>query len=130
MSQRGKETKVSTEMPKALAQRDAAGSASSSPSTAYTISGSVSRSANQVRIAVRATPEKKAWLQRAANVSDKSVSEFLLEAGMNAADETLADQRSFKLDDDQWQAFQKVLSRPVARKPRLAKLLAEKSALE
>ncbi len=98
--------------------------------TVYDMSGSVSRSANPVRIAVRATPEKKAWLQRAANVSDKSVSEFLLEAGMNAAEEALIDRRSFKLDDDQWQAFQEVLSRPVARKPRLAKLLAEKSVLE
>ena len=79
---------------------------------------------------MRATPDKKAWLQRAASVSHKSVSEFLLEAGMNAADEALIDQRSFKLDGDQWQAFQEVLARPVARKPRLARLLTEKSVLE
>jgi len=36
----------------------------------------------------------------------------------------------FRLDDDEWQAFQDVLDRPVQSKPRLAKLLAEKSVLE
>ena len=117
-------------MPQGLAQRGTARTASPNAGTVYGISGSVSRSAKPVRIAVRATPDKKAWLQRAANVSQKSVSDFLLEAGMNAADEALIDQRSFKLDGEQWQAFQEVLSRPVARKPRLARLLAEKSVLE
>ena len=117
-------------MPKGLAQRGAARTDSPNAVMEYGISGSVSRSANPVRIAVRATPDKKAWLQRAASVSHKSVSEFLLEAGMNAADEALIDQRSFKLDGDQWQAFQEVLARPVARKPRLARLLTEKSVLE
>ena len=130
MSQREKQTKAGAEAPKDLAQRGDERIASPNPRTVYGISGSVSRSANPVRIAVRATPEKKAWLQRAASVSHKSVSEFLLEAGMNAADEALIDQRSFKLDEDQWKAFQEVLSRPVARKPRLARLLAEKSVLE
>ena len=100
MSQREKQTKTGAEAPKGLAQRGTARAAS--PKRAHGksgISGSVSRSANPVRIAVRATPEKKAWLQRAASVSHKSVSEFLLEAGMNAADEALIDQRSFKLDE-------------------------------
>ena len=76
------------------------------------------------------TPEEKAVLQRAANVSDESVSEFLPEAGINAAYEALIHLRPFKLVDSKWQAFQEVLSRPVVRKRRLARLLAEKSVLE
>jgi len=79
---------------------------------------------------VRTTPTMKALLQRAATSSHKNVTEFLLEAGMNAAEEALVDRRMFRLDDDQWQAFQDVLDRPVTKKPRLAKLLAEKSVLE
>ena len=38
--------------------------------------------------------------------------------------------RIFRLDDRQWQAFQAILDRPVADKPRLTRLLAEKSVLE
>ena len=48
----------------------------------------------------------------------------------HAAEEALVDRRMFRLDDAQWQAFQDVLDRPVRSKPRLAKLLAEKSVLE
>ena len=80
MSQREKQTKARAEMSQGLAQRGTARAASPEVLMKSGISGSVSRSANPVRIAVRATPEKKAWLQRAASVSHKSVSEFLLEA--------------------------------------------------
>jgi uncharacterized protein (DUF1778 family) len=82
------------------------------------------------RIDVRTTPTVKAFLQRAAASSHKNVTEFLLEAGINAAEETLADRRLFRLDDAQWKAFNDALDRPVVAKPRLARLLAEKSVLE
>jgi len=82
------------------------------------------------RIDVRTTPIVKALLQRAAASSHKNVTEFLLEAGINAAEETLADRRVFRLDDAQWKAFNNALDCPVVAKPRLARLLAEKSVLE
>ena len=82
------------------------------------------------RIDVRTTPVVKAFLQRAAATSHKSVTEFLLEAGIHAAEETLADRRLFRLDDEQWKAFSNALDRPVVAKPRLARLLSEKSVLE
>jgi len=82
------------------------------------------------RIEIRTTPSMKALLQRAANFSHKNVTEFLLEAGINAAEETLADRRMFRLDQAQWQAFQQILDSPVTARPRLAKLLTEKSVLE
>ena len=82
------------------------------------------------RIEVRTTPNVKALLQQAAVSSRKTVTEFLLEAGIDAAEDTLADRRTFRLDDERWRAFQDVLDRPVAGKPRLARLLAGKSVLE
>ncbi len=82
------------------------------------------------RVDLRITPKMKALLQRAATASHKNVTEFLLEAGINAAEEALADRRMFQLDDAQWRAFQDALDRPVSSKPRLAKLLAGKSVLE
>ena len=83
--------------------------------------------AKSERIEVRTTPSMKALLQRAATASHKSVTEFLLEAGMNAAEDALINRRVFRLDDEQWQMFQDVLDRPVSEKPRLARLLAGKS---
>ena len=82
------------------------------------------------RIEVRTTPIIKTLLEQAAVSSGKTVTEFLLKAGVEAAENTLADQRLFRLDEQQWQAIQDIFDRPVADKPRLSRLLAEKSALE
>ena len=82
------------------------------------------------RIEVRTTPHMKALLQRAAASPHKNVTEFLLEAGINAAEDVLVDRRISRLDDRQWQAFQAILDRPVADRPRLTRLLAEKGVLE
>lgn len=82
------------------------------------------------RIDVRTTAAVKALLQRAAAASHKNVTEFLLEAGIHAAEETLVDRRLIRLDEDQWKAFVEALDRPIVAKPRLARLLAEKSVLE
>ena len=82
------------------------------------------------RIDVRTTPIVKALLQRAAASSHKNVTEFLLEAGISAAEETLADRRLFRLDEQQWKAFNDALDHPAVAKPRLARLLGDKSVLE
>ena len=82
------------------------------------------------RIEVRTASHVKALLRRAAASSHKNVTEFPLEAGINAAEDALVDRRIFRLDDRQRQVFQAILDRPVADKPRLTRLLAEKSVLE
>lgn len=69
-------------------------------------------------------------MQQAAASSNKNITEFLLDAGLNAAEDILGDQWLFRLDDDAWRAFQEVLDRPVTGKPRLARLLTGKSVLE
>ena len=82
------------------------------------------------RIDVRASTPVKLLLQEAARASHKNMSEFLLEAGVIAANQTLADRRQFLLDDKKWQAFQEALDRPVQNKPRLKKLLNEPGVLD
>lgn len=82
------------------------------------------------RIELRTTPQVKVLLQQAAASAHKNVSEFLLDSGIRAAEEALADRRMFQLDAAQSKAFEAVLDRPVARKRRLARLLATKSILE
>ena len=86
--------------------------------------------ARSERIEVHTTPSAKALLQRAASASHKNVTEFLLDAGLSAAEHTLANRRLFRLGDEQWEAFQDLLDRPLSAKPRLAKLMADKSVLE
>ncbi len=81
------------------------------------------------RIDVRASTLIKQMLQEAARASHKNVSEFLLDAGVTAATQTLADRRQFVLDESQWQAFQEALDRPVQNKSRLKKLLCEPGVL-
>lgn len=90
----------------------------------------VSTTSKTERIDVRANRPVKQLLQDAARSCHKSVSEFLLDAGINAANQTLADRRRFALDEAQWQAFQEALERPVATHPRLEKLLTEPGILD
>lgn len=82
------------------------------------------------RIDIRTNHSVKHLLQEAARSCHKSVSEFLLDAGINAANQALADRRHFSLDDAQWNAFEQALDRPTQSKPRLKKLLNDASVLD
>ena len=84
---------------------------------------------NTERIDVRASSPVKQLLQEAARACHKNVSEFLLDAGVIAANHALADRRHFVLDDEQWTAFQQAMDRPVQARPRLKKLLTEPGVL-
>lgn len=81
------------------------------------------------RIDVRASTPVKQLLQEAARVAHKNVSEFLLDAGIIAANQTLTDRARFELSAEQWLAFQNALDQPVGAKPKLKKLLAEPGLL-
>lgn len=81
------------------------------------------------RIDVRASPPVKQLLQEAARAVHKNVSEFLLDAGIVAANQTLASRLRFELTPEQWDAFQAALDRPVKPKPKLKKLLSEPGLL-
>ena len=81
------------------------------------------------RIDVRASLPVKQLLQEAARAAHKNVSEFLLDAGIMAANQMLADRLRFELGAEQWEAFQAALDQPVSAKPRLEKLLGEPGLL-
>ncbi len=80
------------------------------------------------RVDLRMTPAAKRTLQRAAAVTNKTLTEFLLDTGLNAALEALADRRVFQLDDKRWDAFMAALEVPPKNNPKLRKLLARKPA--
>ena len=80
------------------------------------------------RVDLRMTPAAKRTLQRAADVANKTVTEFLLDTGLNAAFGTLADRRVFQIDEKRWAQFMAELAAPPRNNPRLRKLLARKPA--
>ena len=79
---------------------------------------------------MRITPAAKRTLQRAAALTNSTLTEFLLDAGLNAALDTLADRRVFQLDQKRWDAFIAALEGPPKNNPRLRKLLARRPAWE
>ena len=82
------------------------------------------------RVDLRMTPAAKRTLMQAAAAENKTLTEFLLDRGLQAAYDTLADRRTFVLDSERWQAFMAELDRPPADNPRLGALLARKPAWE
>jgi len=82
------------------------------------------------RVDLRMTPAAKRTLQKAASVNNKTLTEFLLDTGLNAAFDTLADRRAFQIDAKRWAAFMAALATPPKNNPRLRKLLSRKPAWE
>lgn len=82
------------------------------------------------RLEVRLTPRAKSMLKRAADFEEKSVSAFVLDKSLEAAAETLADRREFRLNARQYDAFVAALDAPAKPRPRLEKLLTTPSVLE
>ena len=82
------------------------------------------------RLELRLTPAAKAILRRAAEVENKTISSFVLDKGLEAAAETLADRHEFRLDAKRYDAFLSALDAPARPQPRLEKLLTTRSVLE
>lgn len=82
------------------------------------------------KLDLRLTADAKRVLQSAAAATHRSVSEFVLESALAKAAETLPDRQRFGLDAKAWLRFQTALDAPATAKPRLAKLLKERSAVE
>ncbi len=82
--------------------------------------------ARSERVDLRMTPAAKRTLQRAAAVSNKTLTEFLLDTGLNAAFDALSDRRVFQLDEKRWAKFMRQLAAPPKKNARLRKLLTRR----
>ena len=78
------------------------------------------------RLGLRATPEQEAVLRRAAEVARKSLTDFVLDAACQAAEQTLLDQRLFMTSGSQYQALLDLLEQPERDNAGLADLFAHK----
>lgn len=69
-------------------------------------------------------------VRRAASLSHRNLSDFVLQAAMVEAERILADRTSFVLDEERWAEFVSLLDQPPEANPRLARLFAAPSVFE
>lgn len=79
----------------------------------------------EARFTLRGDARAKDFIAFAAKERHTSLSQFMIEAAIEKAQQILAEKRHFVLDEAQWQAFAALLDRPVQEKPALRKLLQE-----
>lgn len=87
--------------------------------------GAHEKALKDTRINLRGTSAELEYIRRAADASQKSLTEFVLESAAIAAERVLSDRREFVMDSNAWKVFQIALERPAVLKPRLQALLAE-----
>lgn len=88
---------------------------------------SPNRGIKTARLGLRATPEQERLLRRAAEVSRKSLTEFILDSAYRAAEETLLDQRLFLVGGDRYQRLLDMLDLPPSENSGLRDLFAKKA---
>jgi len=82
------------------------------------------------RLNLRASQQQEDLMRRGAQERGESLTDFVIRSACAEAEQTLADQRRFTLNAEQWEAFVAALDRPVQLKPRLRRLFKEPSVLE
>ena len=87
---------------------------------------STTSAARSARLGLRATPDQETVLRRAAEVAHKSLTDFILDAAYQAAEQTLLDQRLFMVSGSQYQALLDMLDRPATENPGLADLFSRR----
>lgn len=71
------------------------------------------------RLNLRVTAHEKRLLERAAEASHATSTQFILQAALRSAEEVLAEETRFVLDPEQWSAFTALLDRPTCAIPAL-----------
>ena len=79
------------------------------------------------RLGLRTTPQQEAVLRRAAEVSHKSMTDFILDSAYQAAEQALLDQRLFLVSGSQSQALLDLLDRPAQDNPGLKDLFSRRA---
>ena len=81
-------------------------------------------------INLRVKPHTRSLIDRACAITDKTVTEFVLDAVCREAEDVLLDRRLFNLDATAYQVFVAALYAPTQRNPKLKKLLNRKPLWE
>lgn len=77
------------------------------------------------RFSIRASATQKKIIAEAARIKDTTISDFVLEQSLTAAQNVIADQVQFKLPKKQWKEFCEALDAPPQTISSLRKLLTK-----
>ena len=78
----------------------------------------------------RVAPDADETVRRAAAISNRSLSDFVMQAAVAEAEQILAGRPRFALDAEAWNRLTALLDRPVQDNPGLAALFAKPDAFE
>lgn len=78
----------------------------------------------------RVAADADEFVRRAADVSQRTLTDFVVEAAVVEADRVLGDRTRFALEDEEWTRFMDMLDRPPQENPGLAKLFSKSSVFE
>ncbi len=81
-------------------------------------------------INLRVKPHTRSLIDRACAITDKTVTEFVLDAVCREAEDVLLDRRLFDLDKKEYQAFINALDAPTKPNSELKALLSRKPLWE
>ena len=79
----------------------------------------------ETRLSIRISDPEKSILLEAARARHTNISQFVLQASLEAAHAALADQSEFRLSADQWKDFCERLDAPAKVIPTLKDLFSE-----
>lgn len=79
----------------------------------------------EMRLSIRTTEPEKLILAQAARAQHTNVSQFVLQASLDAANALLAEKSEFRLPSDQWEAFCRKLDEPPKVIPALQELFQQ-----
>lgn len=83
-----------------------------------------------VPINMKANPEVRNLIDRAAKISHRNRTEFVLDAAVKMAEEVILDQQFIALNEKDFARFVALLDAPPATNPRLQALLEKKAPWE
>ena len=85
------------------------------------------RAAKSQRIEVRATERQEALLRQAASATERTMTDFIVEAAVEQAERLLADRRWFVATPEQYDTFVRLLDEPLASTEKFEELWSRPS---
>jgi uncharacterized protein (DUF1778 family) len=95
---------------------------------ARSVAGSaLSQTKKEERLSLRVSSSQKEVLEKAAEIKQTSLTNFVLDNSFAAAQEILANQVRFVLSEEQWNKFNEILEAPAKEIPALKNLFSKGS---
>lgn len=94
------------------------------------VKNTVNKRQKDTAITLRISKAQKGILAQAAKLRHTTLTNFVIEEAFHAAQDTIADQVRFSLDDEQWKLFCEALDQPAVQIEALKLLLTEPSLLD